>query len=485
MRRMLVVLASIPVVIAPMVTVTAQAASSCAWHPASATLEVSSNLGTADRLVVSGTDILLNGVSCDQSATTVSVDTITLTVLPVPEPAPFILDLGGGGFEPGATAEGSGTSEIEFVVDGVARFLIDGNAASDVITLGANGLNLNADDDIDLTYTALPYIDVFTKGGPDRVDASGDPVVGGPFPKQLVALGGGGSDVLRGGSDSDYLIGGRGDDDIASAVGPEGDSLAGGPGDDSIVGGPWIDEILGNDGNDTIDGRGRADDLFGGVGVDVVTYAEANAGVIVDLRLGTVESPANNDHLAGFEVVTGSSFADALAGNDGGNVLQGGGGNDVLNGRNGWDRLLGGFGRDRVSFEDAPSGVSVNLAIGEAVGWGIDALEGIESSTGSQHHDDLIGNIVDNQLSGLRGSDFIRGGSGADALRGGRGIDRLLGGAGDDGLRGGAGRDLLHGDAGNDSLDGGPGMDACYQDGGSGQRISCELPASGSARQVV
>ena len=61
-----------------------------------------------------------------------------------------------------------------------------------------------------------------------------------------------------------------------------------------------------------------------------------------------------------------------------------------------------------------------------------------------------IGNALNNNISGGRGSDLLTGDAGNDLLRGVGGADTLRGGSGADTLEGGAGADRLEGDDGMD-----------------------------------
>lgn len=67
----------------------------------------------------------------------------------------------------------------------------------------------------------------------------------------------------------------------------------------------------------------------------------------------------------------------------------------------------------------------------------------------------VLGNNLDNSLTGSTGQESLCGGRGNDTLNGGSGNDWLFGGSGDDSLNGGLGRDTLHGGRGNDVLHGG------------------------------
>ena len=149
-------------------------------------------------------------------------------------------------------------------------------------------------------------------------------------------------------------------------------------------------------GDDTLAGLAGADQLIGGPGLDTADYSASDAAVTIRLHAmkasgghaqgdtfpETISVPyidadgiVRSDLLPDVENLTGSDFADILAGDRRDNVLDGGAGDDILYG--------------------GPGG-----------------------------GDDL--------MLGGAGSDTIFGGQGADRLIGGAGSDRLIGGLGTD-----------------------------------------------------
>ncbi len=237
--------------------------------------------------------------------------------------------------------------------------------------------------------------------------------------------GGGGADNLQGGDGPDTLTGDAGTDTLAGGTGI--DILDGGDGIDNLDGGANSDWVDGGIGNDTIVGSPGADNLDGNDGTDTVTYAASNVGVTVNLALGTGSGGhAHNDVLSGIENVTGSSFADTLAGDEINNILN------------------GGLGIDTVVYSSATQAVTVNLGAtnNQATGTeiGIDQLLSIENVTGGSGHDIITGNTVANTLRGNGGDDVLDGGSGVDTLVGGLGNDRYhLDVAGDQVIEGAGG----------------------------------------------
>ncbi len=340
-------------------------------------------------------------------------------------------------------------------------------------------------------------------------------------------LGGDGDDWLEGGDGADRIEGGEGTDTAdyaasASAVNvtmnvggsagaAAGDVLAsierivgsafgdtltaagtgttvlGGGGNDFLYDFAGSAVLDGGEGDDTLNGGSDADVLIGGAGRDVVRYANAGAGVTVDLATGGASSDAEGDTYEGIEDVTGSMHADVvfgdaignlLSGLDGDDSLFGGEGDDTLEGGDGADWLDGGSGHDTASY--GSSGGSINIGIyrtGSGAAASGDSLSGIERIVGSGYSDVLVGGgVTPVTLEGGSGNDQLYD-YGADSLLfGGEGYDVLIGNGGDDTLFGGDGNDFLFGGAGADSVNGGDGTDYLSFAGASGA-MSIDLAA--------
>ena len=267
-------------------------------------------------------------------------------------------------------------------------------------------------------------------GGDDRIDGldgddlirggdGADDIDGGADNDRL--FGEAGDDLLRGKAGDDVLDGGAGDDELRGEAGD--DRLEGGEGADLLIGGGGNDVLLGNAGHDELRGDAGADllsgnegdDLIaGGGGRDTLTFADAAAGVSVDLAAGTSDGHSEGaDELRQIEDLIGSRFADQLTGDNGANEISGGLGDDLLSGGSGNDRLLGGEGADTLH--------------------------------GEAGKDELLGEQGDDLLFGGEGNDALSGGAGDDALSGEAGNERFLWSAddGDDLIDGGLGRDEL------------------------------------------
>jgi Ca2+-binding RTX toxin-like protein len=341
------------------------------------------------------------------------------------------------------------------------------------------------------------------RGGRDRLedveDLSGgsasDTLTGDGGPNEVRGLGGadrlaggGGDDVLEGRGGDDRLAGDDGVDLLRGAQGD--DALTGGPGEDeadyrearagvtvdlaagdarddgtggsdsvaeveAVAGSPFSDtlrgdgapnRLAGGGGADVLSGRGGDDELSGGQGRDSADYRAADAGVDVDLAAGRAEDDGDGglDVLVEIEGIAGGPGNDVLAGDGRGNELIGGGGRDLVAGRGGADALAGGDGVDTVTYEDAPTGVSLSLNRATATDDGTgatDRLVGFERVSGGLFDDALLGDGFSNTLLGGGGDDRIAAGGGVDRLAGGVGADDLDGGDGRDTCTGGEGAD--------------------------------------------
>ncbi len=286
-----------------------------------------------------------------------------------------------------------------------------------------------------------------------------------------------------------------------------------------MTGSTSADTITGDAKNNVIEGRGGADTLDGGLGIDTVSYASSGAGVTVDLGTqdGVIEQKggdAEGDKLKNFENVTGSSKDDVLIGNALANILTGGAGDDklsgmagidtlfggdgddVLNGGAGADKIVGGDGIDTADYSASALAVTIDLTKqgvydavknvitkagaqvgGDATG---DFLSSIENVIGSAFNDVLIANGDANKLDGGLGTDTVSYASSAagvtaslanqavntkdaagdtyisiENLTGTKFNDTLVGDDGANTLDGGLGDDVLIGGKGADQLIGG------------------------------
>ena len=314
-----------------------------------------------------------------------------------------------------------------------------------------------------------------------------------PGPKVMkYFLGTGDDDTLRGDPNQQNTIKGYAGDDRLIG-GNLNDHMDGGSGNDELYGGLGADALIGNAGNDRLFGGDGNDQIYTGTGSDYVNAGEGNDQII--LRQSRVS-----------DVLT----------------IYGAGGNDAVSPGAGAEYVNGGAGdEDFVEFQQAPSGVHVDLASGVGeLGWAEgDRYVSIELAYGSAYDDVFAGTSGVNFLAGRAGDDVLQGRGGGDYLYGEEGSDTvsyadsaagvtvnlntglasggdatgdtinscervigtafhdflaaaaagsdLLGGGANDTLVGNDGNDRLYGSAGNDLLAGARGADLLV--GGAGQ----------------
>ena len=368
--------------------------------------------------------------------------------------------------------------------------VLDGGAGNDTLN-GAGGADTASYQDATSGVTVnLGITTAQAVGGGMGSDTlvSIENLIGSAFDDTLT--GSSGTNVLDGSAGDDTLDGGAGTDTASykSATGAVtvnlgimmAQAVGGGMGSDTLIS---IENLTGSTFNDTLAGNSGNNVINGGAGTDTATYQDASSGVTVNLSVTAAQAVGGgmgSDTLVSIENLIGSAFNDTLTGGSGSNVfdggagddtLNGGSGNDILDGGAGNDTLTGGTGSDTATYQDATSGVTVNLSIttAQAVGGGMgsDILASIENLTGS---------TFDDTLTGSSGNNVLDGGAGDDALSGDVGNDTLIGGAGGDTLNGGSGNNVLDGGSGNDILNGGAGSDtASYQDATSGVTVNLSL----------
>lgn len=136
--------------------------------------------------------------------------------------------------------------------------------------------------------------------------------------------------------------------------------------------------------------------------------------------------------------------------------------NNIVYATNANETITGGNGIDTVSYGNAPSAVTVNLAglydsKGSSLGYntsggsGHDVLTNLNNIIGSQYDDTITGNSANNVLSGGDGNDTLYGGDGNDTFYGGKGNDSLYGSKGADTFSYGASNG--QGGSSNDGVD--------------------------------
>jgi Ca2+-binding RTX toxin-like protein len=218
------------------------------------------------------------------------------------------------------------------------------------------------------------------------------------------------------------------------------------------------------------------DNFVGSIEVDTVTYADSTntEGVDASLAAGGSTGDAAGDHYSSIENLTGSTFDDALVGDDGGNVLTGlsgadsifgQGGDDTIDGGSGKDTLDGGSGNDTITFDGSDFSIAggtgtdtlmvtgaatINLSAADQSTGDTASVTGFENvdASGSSVAVSLTGDSGNNKLTGSNYAETLTGGQGADTLDGGGGDDTFTIASGEfvsgDSIQGGADSDKIN-----------------------------------------
>lgn len=209
-------------------------------------------------------------------------------------------------------------------------------------------------------------------------------------------------------------------------------SISGGEGNDYIAaGGARFADLDGGAGDDTIVVGTGNETINGGIGFDMLSFADASNGVRVALAAwdgepGGVIIGDNLSSYKNFEGIIGSNYDDSITGDWKSNSIYGGAGDDLIYGAYGNDTIDGGDGDDLIVVQQDP---------------------------------------------------LLHGGG--SSLFGGAGYDVLIGGNGDDTIVGGADDDNIDGGLGNNSLDGGDGTDL-LSFASAGEGVSITFSSTGS-----
>jgi Ca2+-binding RTX toxin-like protein len=340
-----------------------------------------------------------------------------------------------GGTITGAILDGAGGNDI--IVVNAANTTAIGGSGIDTASFASASTGVTVDLAAGTTSNGDTLISIENVIG----SAQGDVLVGGSTAGATLD-GSDGDDTIVLNADNTTVIGGAGTDTASYASASAGvtvnlgtgasssgdafidiENVIGSAFGDTIVGGVTVGAILdGGSGNDTIVVNAASTTVMGGDGVDAVSYANATAGVTVNLATG---SGGDGDTYAGIESVIGSGSADTIIGGTvAGGSLNGGNGNDsfVVNAAN--TAVIGGAGSDTVSFAGAAAGVAVNLHAGTGSN-GV-TYSGVENVVGSDHNDTIVGSLTTGTtLDGGGGNDSINIMTGNTTAIGGTGTDTV------------------------------------------------------------
>lgn len=396
MRRLLLLLA-LTAAAAAVLPAAAQAAMTCAEPPNQAKLVITSDAAGSKPIIgrdVAG-KITVEGFNPNEPIPTCAANVLTSTVTniatievngPTGAPQtfdPLIVRQSNGLFAPGSVNVPP-SDEIKVVISGWRGVDVSSADTGGTVRAGTAGVDMNGDGDVDLTFAAGTTPDYLAlDGGPaaDTLTSAGGDGTGGAIGHPVGLFGLGGDDTLIGGEGDDLLIGRMGDDvtdgrggtdradysdsgdntvDLAIR-GPQDtggggtdtlrniEDLRGGFGTDHFFGTEGPNDIIADFGSDVVDGRGGDDHLEGTIaGIqgdpgdrDLLSYASARSGVVVDLRTTTpqVTGGSGRDTIAGFTDLVGSSFSDRLTGTEEANRIAPGGGADTIAALGGADAL--------------------------------------------------------------------------------------------------------------------------------------------------
>ena len=182
---------------------------------------------------------------------------------------------------------------------------------------------------------------------------------------------------------------------------------------------------VGNNGTfNQFEGLG-GDDAITGNGNTRIIFANATAGVSINLQAGSAigDASVGHDTFTAVNSASGSNFDDTFVAtgfngiNGTFNSFQGLGGDDTITGN----------GNTQIFFISATAGVNVDLTTGSVSG---DASVGHDTITGGVFN--VLGSNFNDTISGTASNDILNGGSGNDTISGRAGNDSLTGGVGAD-----------------------------------------------------
>ncbi len=230
------------------------------------------------------------------------------------------------------------------------------------------------------------------------------------------------------------------------------DTITGDGNDNILQGNADNDSVDGGAGNDRIvqTGWSESDTLEGGAGRDLIDYSSlpppavgTNYQLQANMASGRVDKLKDGiviatDIISGFEIFTGSGFADVITGSALGESLMGEAENDTLNATLGNDTLDGGAGIDVLDYRLVAQGtvdrritIHADLAAGRiekrenGIVIGTDTISNVERVIGTDLDDLFTGSIGADDCSESSGNDTLIGSRGNDTLDGGEGVDRL------------------------------------------------------------
>lgn len=237
----------------------------------------------------------------------------------------------------------------------------------------------------------------------------------------------------------------------------------------SIKGNAKNNVIIGSDGDNTIEGGKGKDTLTGGSGRNVFVFNsdDGSGNVITNYKVGDIIKATSGK-------VTGSSSGSDFVVNVGGaKVTLQGAAKKYVKGldADGTLHWVGVSPMKKLTYDDKTNTVTIHNGYKYDT-FNVNDFEGSFNGTvfninasESKKKLTIVGNNLENEITGTSQNDYLDGGAGNDVLRGGSGADSLWGGEGSD-------NDTLYGGAGNDTFIYNPGEgDDVIADYAKGDRI--------------
>lgn len=359
----------------------------------------------------------------------------------------------------------------------------DGNARGDTYESIENLIGSSFND----TFVASAAANTFTGGGGvDRVNyvhstsgvtvnlsngqGSGGFAAGDKYIGIVNATGSNHNDTFVGNNQGNNFQGGDGIDTVSYVNSASGVTVNlkdqwGSGGDASSDSYSSIENAKGSAHNDTFISGAGANDFDGLGGNNTLSYQGSADGVTVNLATGAASGGhAAGDTFANIQNLTGGSGNDVLIGDVNNNVLMGGANAD---------HFFGDAGTDTVSYQDAPTGVSIdvdNTTVGGGRGNGIakgDVIAtDVERIQGSNSDDTFFSTRTGVIMDGGNGTDSIDFSTASAGMTVNLGdaskfvsIERVVGSAHNDTLTASSSGSTLLAMNGNDTLNGGSGAD--------------------------
>ncbi|SEH29930.1 calcium-binding protein [Magnetospirillum fulvum] len=184
---------------------------------------------------------------------------------------------------------------------------------------------------------------------------------------------------------------------------------SGGASNDSLIA---IQNLIGSTNRDTFYADGNTNSFIGGGGADIVSYSNSTVDLIIDqTQSGIATGLARGDGYSGIATIVGGSLSDTFIGGT----------------ASGSATMDGSGGENWVSYLNATSGATVNLATGVNAGSALyDHFVNVKNIVASAYGDRLTGDSNNNTFFAGAGADTFTGGGGIDVVSYSQSRDSLV-----------------------------------------------------------